>query len=81
MIMGKTYFWRGVVMVVAASVAVILRHILKISLSIISLLRLFNEMFMSDVPLIASFLLFLKFLFKIRLLQGWNQLYRQEFQL
>ena len=74
MIMGKTYFWRGVVMVVAARIAVILRHILKISLSIISLLRLFNEMFMSDVPLIASFLLFLKFLFKIRLLQGQNQL-------
>ena len=68
-------------MVVAARIAVILRHILKISLSIISLLRLFNEMFMSDVPLIASFLLFLKFLFKIRLLQGWNQLYRQELQL
>ena len=61
-------------MVVAARIAVILRHILKISLSIISLLRLFNEMFMSDVPLIASFLLFLKFLFKIRLLQGRNQL-------
>ena len=68
-------------MVVATRITVILRHILKISLSIISLLRLFNEMFMSDVPLIASFLLFLKFLFKIRLLQGWNQLYRQELQL
>ena len=68
-------------MVVAARIAVILRHILKISLSIISLLRLFNEMFMPCVPLIASLLFFLKFLFKIRLLQGWNQLYRQELQL
>ena len=72
MITGISYFWRGVVMVVATRVAVILRHILK---TFLRLLGLFNDLFMSSIPSIASFLFYLQFLFKIRLLRGENHFY------